>query len=163
MTGRKIEKIMDLNEDFAEKYGNFTQQLDRFRADLSPFIHLPIPIVGLFGNIAIIMYFVKMYRYRVRRMSTYHFMIVLLAMVDLMVVLFNSLAAIVLKEIIGALGIDKIPIIVIVIQVGSTTASCWVLVMLSYERYRSIVHPFKNTLKKNICSWFRSCFGLHAL
>ena len=146
---------------FSTRYGNITQQKlekitasftqgNQFRADVSLYKFIPIFLVGLLGNMTIIVYFLKIYGWRrIRKISNYHFLIILLAMVDLVVIILNTVDTTVLKLRITARDVDKISIVSsIILQKGSNTTSCWLLVILSYERYRSIVHPFNVSLKK---------------
>ena len=124
-------------------------------------LFLAIFIVGILGNVTIIAYYIiKVYRNRTRRVSSaYHFLTVQLAVVDLCLCVCVPIARYVSAYIVNSDPLSMIPTHV---NMSLSTASCWVLVMLSYERYRTIVNPFKRALKKSficvICSmiWMTS-------
>lgn len=156
-----MTKTLSLVEFLITNDENITQQRikkltvslikgNQFRVDASAYKFIPILIVGLFGNIAIIVYFLKIYGCRrIGKISNNHLLIVLLAMIDLVVVILNTINSTVLKSMLSSGDFDQMLLLVsIVLQVGSNTTSCWMLVMLAYERYRSIVHPFKTSFKK---------------
>ena len=125
-------------------------QVTVFWKDFGFFIWLPIIILGIFGNITIIIYFLKFSSNsgrnmcsKMKKMSTYHFTIVLLAIIDLVVIIFRI--PIFFKENLASIAC-------LFVSTGSVIASCWILVVLSYERYRGIVHSFNNRkrLKKRL-------------
>lgn len=157
----KMNSLEEFRQFLTEKYGNITEQKlaqvaasfiqgNRFRANVTVYKFIPILTVGLLGNIAIIVYFLKIYRCRrIGKISNYHLLIVLLAMIDIVVVLLNTVDTSILKIKMAGGDASKILFgVLIVSQIGSNTTSCWMLVMLSYERFRSIVNPFKTALKK---------------
>ena len=104
-----------------------------------PTLHLSIFIIGSIGNSLIIVYFVKRQKHGLKKMSSYHFLIIQLAIADLLVSIcvpmFNYMAPPNLNEF-----LCKIHHIVVM---GLSTVSCVILVVLSYERHRAIVYPFK--------------------
>ena len=162
---------MDIIEDLKEYYtsSEFLQikasfeRVSKIQAVLRTFKFIPILIPGLLGNMVITIYFLKISMNRVGRMSTYHFLIVLLAIIDLVVIILGTVSSILYNSI----QYQKLDAIVLIIfKEGSTTASYWVLLMLSYERYRRIVHHFKRKSKKRyvflvwICLWI-ACILVH--
>ena len=127
------------------------ERADMILAGYKTFGYIPILSLGLLGNIVIIVYFIKINKKHFRKMSTYHFLIIILAIIDLVVILCGSILSIPLDENNDKnLNIDRYYYddVLNIIKEGSTTASCWILVLLSYERYRSITHPFNRRLKK---------------
>ena len=54
----------------------------KISADFKSLGYIPIALLGLFGNIIIIVYFIKINKIRIERMSTYYFLIILLAIID---------------------------------------------------------------------------------
>ena len=151
----EYKKVMDADEERLMKKYTLSQIEEMFAslvrakkisADFKSFGYIPIALLGFFGNIVIIVN-----KIRIERMSTYHFLIILLAIIDFCAITVGSIGSIAFKE--NTLIHGKwFPLF----KRGSTTTSYWMLVMLSYERYRSIVHPFKERFKKMPVF----CFGI---
>ena len=119
------------------------------RAEIAKYKYIPLVIIAIVGNLLILIYFTRIYKYRIKHMSSYHFLIVLLAVTDLVTVTYDAFTSIVFKEKISRNEIDVLAFnIVVGIQSSLITASCWILVLLSYERYRTIVHPFREKIRK---------------
>jgi len=105
-------------------------------------------VVGVFGNLLITVYFVKINAKKLKKMTSYHFLIVILAFTDLLFSISTSInmAPIVHKSLLNtATEFIVLPLI---------SLSIWILVLMSIERFRSIVHPFEKKLKK------RTFFGM---
>ena len=117
------------------------------------YVYLTLIIIGIIGNIIIITYFIgKVYKFQIKKLSPYHFMTIQLAVVDLCLCtcVIISDPIIIYPPIIFE-AFDHV-------KMSLSTTSCWVLAMLSYERYRTIVNPFKIALKKRYISL--ACFLL---
>ena len=128
------------------------EKADKTHADIKTYGYIPILMLGLFGNILIIAYFTKINKIRIERMSTYHFLVISLATIDLVAALFRAMTSIAFNQ--NTITDQKIlEKCFNLIREGSTTASCWMLVLLSYERYRSIVHPFNRRLRKRYVTY----------
>ena len=133
-----------------------SKKVDKIVADFRTFGYIPVIVPGMIGNILIIVYFWKINNEHVGRMSTYHFLIILLAITDLIVIAVTGISSVATD---GKTITDQVHIQLILwaMRSGSASASCWMLVLLSYERYRSIVHPFKRRLKKKYAFYFGIC------
>lgn len=159
-----------LAEILLEKYtySEFLKIMDSLKktsnilADFKTFGYIPLLLPGFFGNIVIIMYFIKINKNRISRTSTYHFLIVLLAIIDLATVTVGVTRSIAFNK--NTITDQEIlNNCLIIIKEGSQTSSCWMLVLLSYERYRSIVHPFNRRLKKIYVFYFGICLWVVCL
>jgi 7 transmembrane receptor (rhodopsin family). len=98
--------------------------------------------IGVIGNALIIVYFLKTNKKSLSRMSSYHFLIVKLALADLLVCTLFSL------ENWSRRFPSQYHDTLFVIKGTSISVSCWLLVFLSFERYRNIVHRFKQEITK---------------
>jgi len=105
-------------------------------------------VIGVIGNTLIIVYFLIINLKKLERMSPYHFLITYLAVVDVFVSIgvpisyFNkeywSSNEFLCKYSNTFLGMTL------------PTSSNWILVVISYERYRKMVSPFKAPIRKKI-------------
>ena len=102
-------------------------------------------IIGVLANALVIIYFliVKNYGKPLKNLSSYHLLIVLLALVDFLICLMLS---------INSFHWDifqPIPrFVVVAIYDTLSLLSCCFLVLISYQRYRKIIHPLKRQLQK---------------
>jgi len=99
---------------------------------------------GVVGNALVIIYFWQNKSKARSHLNAYHFLIVELAAVDLLICLFLAVKNWDISY------LHPIPDYLIWTYIDTLTSlSCWFLVLLSFERYWSIVHPFKqkNTVK----------------
>jgi len=110
---------------------------------------------GVFGNAFIIVYFTSRTKH-LRSMSCYHLFIIQLALTDISVCIFLPAVKIYdsfngdfwnIAEV-ACLWFSHIPYHV------ATAVSAWLLVALSFDRYRRIVHPFKWQLNKKMVFLF---------
>ena len=123
------------------------EETKNLRAEIAKYKYIPLVIIATFGNLLILIYFTRIYKYRIKHMSSYHFLIILLAVIDLVAVTYDAFTSILLKS--SSIEIDVFAYSVIFgIRSSLFTASCWLLVLLSYERYRTIVHPFREKIRK---------------
>ena len=115
---------------------------------LSKFILWIILPFGTTGNLLIISCFLKINFSNLRKMSVYHFLIIQLAMVDLIISATTPITISEFYEKEWLLGqfmcsygypslISTLPYI-----------SCWVLVLIAYQRYRTLTRPFAYTIPK---------------
>ena len=101
-----------------------------------------ITAIGIIGNVFVICYFIKINRRNLKRMSSYHFLIILLAFTDL----FFSMVTL------GTIFHLLIAAAANVIRAGLFSTALLIIILLSFERYRNIVHPFKGKIRK--CCFF---------
>lgn len=115
------------------------QHIQAFRKDIGDimqawkFVSL-IFLIGVIGNGLVIAYFLWKNKGSMRKMSSYHFLITILAAVDLLTC-------------ITGMGFY---FHVVFVSFASTlrSFSIWMLVIISYDRFRSIVYPFKSKWTK---------------
>ena len=133
------------------------------------FLWLPIVIIGSLGNSLVIIYFLlvktKAKIENIKVMSSYHFLIVVLACVDFALCTVSPLMYIYMEEI-WPFGVFVCRYIYPLSTHVSTSVSIWLLVLLMYERYRAIVKPFSRKIKKSemsviITFLFGIYFGVH--
>ena len=112
-------------------------------------------IVGTFGtigNLLIIIYFVKInLKKKLKNMSSYHFIINMLAVADLLACLGESVLSSYWSKQSWELGEFECRFLVDFASCVCPMASSWLLVFLSYVRYRSLVQPFKTRISKRKC------------
>ena len=106
--------------------------------------------IGSFWNVLIIIYFVKINAKNLTKMSSYHFLIVQLAVADLIASGGVSIVANNLYD--WRLGTFACSFLLDLFLKVSPSASCFILVFISYTRYRAIAHPFKSRINKKQCS-----------
>ena len=132
------------------------KKIDKSNADFKTFGYIPILLAGLLGNIIIIVYFIKINKIRIKRMSTYHFLIILLAITDLAAIISGCIYSIVFNK--STINNDQETWGWLAeIKESFVTTSCWMLPLLYYDRYRSIVHPFDRRMKKKVAFYFWIC------
>ena len=111
---------------------------------------IPLFVIGNIGNSLIIAYFVRSQKHGIRKMSGYHFLIIQLAIADLVISFFVPVFSFAdEKQIFG----DSVASVFVCkaypfYAMGFPNVSCWLLVLLSYERFRTILYPFKVKLTK---------------
>ena len=105
-------------------------------------VFLAITTIGSIGNLLIIIYFLKINFGKWKKTSLYNFLIIQLAIVDIVT---SVLSLVIYNEFfkktwsMGEIGCT----FGIAFTIGTMPfLSCWVLVLISYERYRSITQPF---------------------
>ena len=109
-------------------------------------------LIGIIGNVIIIIYFIdKVYKYRTKKISSHHFMTIQLAVVDLCLCVGVLLTSVMDIDILKS-KVENLTAIPAQIDMTLSTTSCLVLLLLSYERYRTIVNPFKMALRKRYIS-----------
>jgi len=110
---------------------------------------------GVTGNTLIIVYFLSRWKH-LNKMSCYHLFIIQLAFTDIFVCISLPLSKIYdsfygeMRNMnkVTCLWLSTIPYHV------ATTTSGWLLVGLSFDRYRKIIHPFKWQLNKKMVLLF---------
>ena len=107
---------------------------------------LPIIIIGILGNSLIIVYFIKTQKNGLKKMSSYHFLIIQLAIADLLVSSCSPLVFLVQEY--KVLISDFFCKMNSLFLFAFPSISCWILVLLSYERDQAIIYPFKPKTKK---------------
>jgi len=97
--------------------------------------------VGVFGNVLVIIYFTKQnHRWDPRKLSPYHYLVIQLAFVDLL------MCACAVAEI--WTYSQALMIFYQLTYSIITSLSCWTIVMMSLERHRGILHPFRAKIRK---------------
>ena len=131
------------------------------------FIMVPL---GVLGNLLIIIYFIKINcvnnSKNLSKMSVYHYLIIQLAVFDLITSVATSTAIMEFHGPTWRAG-HLVCTIVIPLAIGLLPfVSCWILVLISFERYRSITQPFaqKGTkMKYSLILVFTIVFGIAIL
>ena len=121
--------------------------------------------VGVLGNFLIIYYFVRKYKRNIKAMSSYHFLIVLLALIDGLACILQALSYHFewqqewrLDDWSCVYGLNYI-------RLSFPNLSFWTLLLISYERYRNICRPFDGKTSRRkyaavIVAMFFACSGL---
>ena len=105
--------------------------------------------LGAVGNSLIVTYFLKInYVTKLSRMSLYHFLIIILAVVDLLTSVTTSLIIHQFYKTTWHMGHVMCNVGYPFLMSVLTFISCWILVLLSYERYRSLTRPFERRATK---------------
>ena len=106
-----------------------------------------INCVGVVGNIFIIWFFVKVHFKTFQKMSSYHFLLLQLAVLDLWI----CVAKIIIGKTLPGSSFESY--IDLTIKVFSFQ-TMFELLLISFLRYQSIVHPFTRKLNKGQCVYF---------
>ena len=123
--------------------------VEQFELWYSRLVCLLITLIGLFGNLFIIIYFIKINYGKLQRMSSYHFLLIQLAILDFLVSVFFPISLYIGTY--QILEMDSLECLISkFIYFILPLMFCWVLVLLSYERYRSLAHPFRPKVNKRI-------------
>ena len=106
------------------------------------FINWSFAGIGFIGNLMVIMYFIQLHRGSLNRMGSYHFILTLLAFADTIACITITLFFHFDVKLKWWLGKFMCEYGYYNFQFLFTSLSLWLLVLLGYERYRSIVNPF---------------------
>ena len=125
--------------------GDFYLFLSRFHESyISVFIILAM--IGVVGNFSVLVYLLNLHKKNFRKMGSYHFLITVLAVLDIICCISTTTAYYFDWQIEWKLGkvacIVSLPLLVYALP----NISFWVVGLLAYERYRNIVHPFARKL-----------------
>jgi 7 transmembrane receptor (rhodopsin family). len=117
-----------------------------------------VSLIGIIGNALVIIFFLRYKRKTTasKQLSSYHFLIVQLAVIDLLVCVVKK----VYREYRYNYKDETKAVIALTIVIILLSSSCWALALLSFERYRTIVHPFKEKLSKKRLSLISLCISL---
>ena len=96
--------------------------------------------IGFFGNMLIIIYFVKVNKNKLLKMSAYHFLIVQLAIVDAFICVVFPIS-ISLTDHFTYGRLSTLHFCLKIVFSSSMVVSAWILMFISFLRYRSIAHP----------------------
>ena len=105
-------------------------------------INWSFAFIGLLGNLLVITYFVKLHQGSLKRMGSYHFILTLLAFVDLMACISITFFFHLETKREWWLGTFMCKYGYYLLQFVFSNLSLWLLVLLGFERYRNIVNPF---------------------
>ena len=107
---------------------------------------------GVLGNLLIIIFFLQMYAKKLSKMSSYHFMIVNIAVADLFVCSYFAK----IRDISSESSSRRFECVFFSPFRNSVcpAASVWLLTLLSYARYRLVVKPFQPKMTKKKCTLF---------
>jgi len=100
-------------------------------------------VIGVIGNALVIIYFLKNNGKPLRHLSSYHLLIVQLAIVDFIICLMLSVGNW------DATIFQPVPVYLVWTVVDTLTSlSCLFIILLAFERYKRIVHPFETRIHK---------------
>ncbi|XP_066914312.1 neuropeptide Y receptor type 2-like [Clytia hemisphaerica] len=106
--------------------------------------------IGLVGNLLIISHFMLKHRGKLTKMRGYSFLIIILAVVDLLVCFSLTFATYFELELVWKLGQYLCEYNGFITRGALPILSFWVLVLVSFERYRNIVKPFDKKISVKI-------------
>ena len=156
----KINKtdVITIIDDFINDC-SFDENKNAFLKKTTYYVsHVAIPSylgVGAIANFLVIIFFLQMYKKKISKMSSYHFLIVNLAIADLLVcVLVPVTLSKRLNESLQTFGRFECHFLWPFTSSVCPSASCWFLVLLAFARYRRIMKPLQTKLKKKICCIF---------
>ena len=107
--------------------------------------------IGSLWNFLIIIYFLKTNSKNLKKMSSYHFLIINLAIVDLCISVGMSIASPIFVKPPWDLGTFECIMLIPFIESVCPMLSCWLLVLISFARFRSIVYPLRERISKKKC------------
>ena len=119
--------------------------------------------IGSFWNLLVIIYFMKINSKNLRKMSSYHFLVINLAFVDLCVTVGGSLLFPFSMKPSWELGAFNCALLITFFTKNLTVVSCWLLVIISFARFRSIVYPLRARINKKkyglacLTIWITTC------
>ena len=99
-----------------------------------------IAFVGLVGNLIIICFFIRINRRKLKKMTSYHFLLIQLAIIDFIICLGVMASSFYLTRNIGQW---YSPTVISLLKVFILDSNL-VLIIISFLRYQRIVHPLKN-------------------
>ena len=108
--------------------------------------------VGAITNLMVIIFLLQMYKKKISKMSSYHFLIINLATADFLVCAFIPVT---LREYSTITRFECLFFFEMARRV-CPIASCWLLTLIAFTRYRIIVQPFHRKLNKKTCCIFVS-------
>ena len=127
-----------------EVYQNAVKVAKFFFSNIYPAIF----VMGCLSNLLIIIYFVKFNSRNLKKISLYHFLIINLAIADLCASagVFNNP-----YNYLWELGEFTCIFLSPFITSACPMVSCWLLVLISFVRFRSIVYPLRERINKKRC------------
>ena len=109
-------------------------------------VFLVLSTIGVIGNSLVIVYFFYLHKKNFRKMGSYHFLITVLAVLDIICCI-STTAAYYFDWQIEWSGNETLCLVTFPLAVFAfPNISFWVVGLLAYERYRNIVHPFAKKL-----------------
>ena len=111
-------------------------------------IFAPFFCLGIIGNLLIVLHFLRVNRNAIKRMPVYHYLVIVLAVNDFIVCAIASFHAIARNT--DLYVNKKIRVYLIPFRVAifcCVSFSIWILVLISFARYRSILYPFATSGK----------------
>jgi len=111
------------------------------------YVSFPLFLLGILGNLLIIIYFTKVNTKNLKKMSSHQFLIIMLAFTDLFVCIAAPFSWYYSEDF--GLRVTSFMCHFRIVSVRiSPMFSVWILVLVSFERYRNISHPFQKRIKK---------------
>jgi len=110
------------------------------------YVHLLV--IGAIGNGFIVVYFVRINQKNLQRMTPYHFLLTSLAVIDISVSIGVPILYLNQNDWLSNKIVCKY--VKQLLSMPFPSYSVWILVIISYERYRKMVYPFIAPLRKKI-------------
>ena len=150
LTRRKGLPLGEMKEDYRETY--------------SYGAYISLLTIGTIGNGFIIVYFLKINKKKIQKMTPYHFLLTSLAVIDNLVSIGSPVFH--LNRFNWRSNKFICKYFNIFFDMTLPTYSIWILAMISYERYRKMVYPFKASITKStvliiLVLLFVACTGLY--
>ena len=113
-------------------------------------ILLPVLLgIGSFWNILVIVYFIRINGKKLKKMSSYHFLVINLAIADLITTVASAIYYHYAVQTSWELGEFGCVFMMSFVGYVCPLASTWILVLISYARYRSIIDTLSNPNQQN--------------
>ena len=149
-----INNISTINSTFVPLVPYFPEGAKLYKLTLKAevFFNLNIfPVIfgiGSFWNLLIIIYFVKINLKSLKKTSSYHFLIIKLAVVDLCTSVGVSITFHFNAKPTWELGTFGCILMKNFVDGVCPMVSCWLLVLISFARFRSVLYPLRERINK---------------
>ena len=153
MSNLSMKGQLTKNQEGEMKRALQFSRLTAFQVELNPMFITAFIVacaIGLIGNLLIISHFVLKHRANLRQMRSYSFLIVVLAVVDLLACFNLTFITYFELELIWKLGQFICEYSNFIARTSLPNFSFWVLILVSFERYRNIVRPFDKKISIKI-------------
>ena len=120
-------------------------RLNHFENQIRPIVlycFITLAIIGIIGNTLIMVYFTRKHKQNLRKMTAYHFLIIILAMVDWIYCFSSTFLHYFDWQLTWKIDSFSCSYAIPFFIVSYPNMSFWLVVLISFERYKNIVHPF---------------------